>query len=114
MNKTQEEVLRRITLRMGEFTREAEWNKRLAMVSDEMLTIASCYEKWLTLNDMTNSQNEFNDFCEVFAYSPSISQAKMYYAVTELREIADKWAMEVVGDFVPPKTGNGGMDAPAK
>ncbi|MDA0244923.1 MAG: hypothetical protein OT477_16020 [Chloroflexi bacterium] len=99
MSETHEGILRRIALRMGELAREDEWNKRLVMVSDEMLTIASCYEKWLTLNDMTNSQNEFNDFCEVFAYSPSISQAKMYYAVTELREIADKWALEVIGDF---------------
>lgn len=97
MNAT--DILRRINLLMDKRAQEDEWNKRLNMVSDEILTIASCYEKWLTLNDMLNGQNAFYDFCAEFGYSPSIPQSAIYYAVTELREIADKRALEAVGEF---------------
>jgi hypothetical protein len=99
--------LRGIALRMLEREREAEWNMRLNRVSDEMLTIANYYEKWLTLNDMVNGQHAFNDFCTEVGYSPSIPQVDMYWAVTELREVADKHAQRVVGDLEMFQRGKG-------
>ena len=42
MSETYEGILRRIALRMGELAREDEWNNRLVMVSDEMMTPSSC------------------------------------------------------------------------